>query len=190
MKKKLALFMVFALAFFAMGPVYASDVNPLGTVTCGSGAMQFPAVIPNLTALLVKFARYVVPALLIIYGMYDFAKAVIANDEKETKTAQKNFTRRAAIAVILYLSVSIISWVFALISSRSNGSIDGNDISDCINCFLNGSDSRYCGRTNGTVDPIDDSISNSQGDTTNGSSGNQTGQSGKPCYGDWCEDIK
>lgn len=134
------------VAFFAIGPVNAS---PLGTVSCGSGGMAFPAVIPNLTSLIVKFARYVVPALLILYGMFDFTKAVVANDEKETKTAQKNFIRRTMIAVILYLSVALITWIFALISNRSNGTINNNDISDCINCFINGSDSPYCGNVEG-----------------------------------------
>lgn len=146
MKKNAKIFLAFAIVItlFIAVPVHAANANPLGNVTCGTNAMSFPAVVPNLISLCVKLTRYLVPSLLIILGMIDFTKAVLSGDDKASEASKKNFIRRCLIAVVLFLTVSIITWIFALLSSRSNGTINNNDIVDCINCFINGSDSGYC----------------------------------------------
>ncbi|MFI3307324.1 MAG: hypothetical protein R3Y21_02030 [Mycoplasmatota bacterium] len=142
MKKRYVLLFI-TLMMIAV-PVLADEANPLGNVTCGGISQSFPAVIPNLISLLITGVRVFVPVVLIVMGMIDFSKAVISSDEKTMSKAKTNFIRRTVIAVIIFLIVSIIIWIFQLLAPRSGGEMDETSIVNCINCFIEGSDSSYC----------------------------------------------
>lgn len=60
--------------------------------------------------------KIAIPILLIIFGMIDLGKAVIASKEDEIKKATSSLIRRAIAAVIIFLLPTIISYVMTLIA--------------------------------------------------------------------------
>ena len=76
--------------------------------------------------------RWVIPIILIVLGTIDISKAVTAQDEKQTKEAQKRFTTRAIYAVVIFLIPTIISLIFTLLPDSTFGSeVDGYTWKDC-----------------------------------------------------------
>ena len=65
-----------------------------------------------------------VPILLILYGMFDLSKAVIASKEDEIKNATKLLTKRAIYAVAVFLVVTLVTAVFGLLSSTGDEDIE------------------------------------------------------------------
>ena len=61
---------------------------------------------------IIKFA---IPILLIVFGIVDLSKAVISQDDKAAKEAQKRFISRLIYAVVIFLVPTIISLLFNLI---------------------------------------------------------------------------
>ena len=61
---------------------------------------------------IVKFA---IPILLIVFGIIDLSKAVISQDDKAAKEAQKRFISRLIYAVVIFLVPTIISLIFSLL---------------------------------------------------------------------------
>ncbi len=138
MKKKHMIFFVLTMMVF-IEPTFAQEA--FNTVTCGGISQEFPAAIPNVISIFVDLVGIAVPIILIILGMIDYSKSVFSSDDKKMKESSKKFIRRLIVAVILFLTVSIITWIFALLAPRSGGEIDNNSIADCINCFINGASS-------------------------------------------------
>ena len=75
-----------------------------------------------------------VPILLILYGMFDLSKAVIASKEDEIKNATKLLTKRAIYAVAVFLVVTLVTAVFGLLSSTGNNKIT-NESKSGIQCW-------------------------------------------------------
>lgn len=58
-----------------------------------------------------------IPIILIILGMLDLGKAVVASKEDEIKNAQKMLIKRAIYAVAIFFVVLIVQLVFGLLGS-------------------------------------------------------------------------
>lgn len=114
-------------------------------VTCGSG-VDIPDVLPNLVHYIVVFIKIIVPIVLIVLGMLDMGRAVIGKDDKEMKESQNRLIHRVVYAILIFLIVSIVTWVVSIVSKASNDddAINKNNISQCVNCFINGTDSKGC----------------------------------------------
>lgn len=55
--------------------------------------------------------KLIVPLLLIVFGVFDFVKAIFASNEDEIKKAQKSFIRRLIIAVIIFFSPILVNFI-------------------------------------------------------------------------------
>ena len=113
-------------------------------LTCNLGGTQtvtIPGGIVNLIHLIFIAFQIVVPILLIIWGMLDFAKAVIGQDEDKIKAGQKTFIKRLIAAVIVFLILTIVQLVINLAGSLSADSAsngDPNSVWTCAKAILNG----------------------------------------------------
>lgn len=58
-----------------------------------------------------------IPIILIVLGMLDLGKAVIASKEDEIKTAQKLLIKRCIYAVAIFFVVFVVQIVFGLIDN-------------------------------------------------------------------------
>ena len=84
---------------------------------------------------LVKFGiipiiQFGIPIILVLLGMLDFGKAVLARTEDEINAAQKMFIKRLMYAVATFLVFTIVTAVFNLLVG-TNASSDGNDWKKC-----------------------------------------------------------
>lgn len=93
--------------------------------------------------LLIKIA---VPVVLVILGMIDFAKGVIASKEDEIKKGQQTFFKRVIAAIIVFFVVTIVQLLMSFISS------DDSSIWTCANQILNGVPNAEVENNNGNVD--------------------------------------
>ena len=70
-----------------------------------------------------------IPILLIIFGMLDLGKAVIASKEDEIKSAQKLLIKRAIYAVAIFFVVLIVQVVFGLLDTTGDKDIESGSTS-------------------------------------------------------------
>lgn len=114
---------------------------------CGNLSFEFSGTFPYLVSTAILIIKIVVPILLIIFGMLDLGKAVVAAKEDEIKKGQQTFIKRAIAAVIVFFVIQIVQLVVGFIS---NGDAD---ITKCFNCFVNGKvNEDGCVDTGQTVD--------------------------------------
>ena len=74
-----------------------------------------------------------IPILLILFGMIDLGKAVVASKEDEIKNAQKMLIKRAIYAVAIFFVVLIVQLVFGLLSTTDDSTIESGSTTwvDC-----------------------------------------------------------
>ena len=80
----------------------------------------------------IDLIQIIVPIILIIFGMLDLAKAIMAQKEDEIKKGQQTFIKRCIAAVIVFFVVMVVQMVVSFVSN------DNDDISSCLKCFING----------------------------------------------------
>lgn len=101
-----------------------------------------PNVLFNVVSVIIRLIKIAVPVLLIIFGMIDFAKSVVAKNEDDVKKYRKQFFSRVVSAVIVFLIVFVVQFAVNLISSvEDRVNEDGTTVSDIWSCskkFING----------------------------------------------------
>lgn len=100
------------------------------------GGIDIPTVIPKLTSYVVTFMKIVIPIALVILGMLDLGKAVMASKEDEIKKAQQLFIKRLIAAIVVFLIVTIVQIFFNILAGA--GAATKSDWNSCINCFFTG----------------------------------------------------
>lgn len=83
---------------------------------------------------LIPILQLGIPLVLIVFGMLDLGKAVIASKEDEIKKAQGMLIKRAIYAVAVFFVVLIVQLIFGIVAnSTDNG--EANSWSACWNQF-------------------------------------------------------
>lgn len=109
------------------------EVSPGTEYTCGGMEnFVFDGQIPNITSTIVTLIMVIVPVILIILGMMDLGKAVMAQKEDEIKKGQQIFIKRLLAAAIVFFVIFVVKTAVGLIAP------DNKNIVDCIDCFTNG----------------------------------------------------
>ena len=103
-----------------------------------------PNALFNVVSTIIKGIKIVVPILLIIWGMMDFTKSVVAKKEEDIKKYQKAFVSRLISALIVFLIVFVVQLAVNLVSGvEDQTNPDGTTVSDIWSCskkFINGVD--------------------------------------------------
>lgn len=98
-------------------------------VSCGE--VTIPGGVHGIIHLIVLMIQVIVPILLIIWGMFDFAKSVIGGDEDKIKAGQKVFIQRLIAAVIVFLIVTVVQLIIQAVANIGG---TGNDAGSAWNC--------------------------------------------------------
>ena len=107
----------------------------LANFTCGNiQNFVFDGQIPRITSTIVTILMIGVPLLLIIFGMLDLGKAVMAQKEDEIKKGQQTFMKRLMAAAIVFFVVFIVKMVVGLIAPDEGAT--SQNITGCIDCFI------------------------------------------------------
>lgn len=105
------------------------------TVKPATGDMvEIPSEITDITALLYTIIKIAIPLILIIYGMFDFGKSVMAGKEDEIKTNQKLFVKRLISAALVFLILSFVEIVINIVAPKT-------EIMGVVRCILTGKSS-------------------------------------------------
>ena len=100
--------------------------------TCGSSNFQFAGNFPYIVSTIILIIKIAVPILLIIFGMLDLGKAVVASKEEEIKKGQQLFIKRAISAVIVFFVIQVVQILVRFLAGNEPS------IVQCFNCFVNG----------------------------------------------------
>ena len=105
--------------------------------TCGGlSNFVFDGTFPYIVSTIILIIQIAVPILLIIFGMLDLGKAVIAAKEDEIKKGQQTFIKRLIAGAVVFFVILIVQ---TLVRFLSNGS---NSVMQCFNCFIHADDSK------------------------------------------------
>lgn len=85
---------------------------------------------------IVTFAKYVIPIIIIAFGIMDLYKAVTASKDDDIKKAAKSIAVRAAAGVFIFLLPGLVQFFFNMLNDWSNYKID---VCCCTECILNSS---------------------------------------------------
>lgn len=118
--------------------ILGNNVELVNTLADLNGACgQIPPAVFNVVSMIIMLIQVVVPILLIIWGMIDFAKAVIGGDEDKIKSGQKVFIKRLIAAVLVFLVVTIVKLLVNLVGQLGVEGA-GGDVWTCIGKFITG----------------------------------------------------
>lgn len=96
-------------------------------LTEGIGSIQ------SIVSTIILAIQIAIPVLLIIFGMFDLGKAVVASKEDEIKKGQQLFIKRLISAALVFFVIFIVKVLINLVASGSS-----NEIWDCANRFITG----------------------------------------------------
>ena len=96
------------------------------------GAITVPSKLAYIISLVISLIQIFVPILLIVWGMLDLGKAVMAQKEDEIKKGQQTFIKRLIAAAIVFFVFMIVQVVFNLVAGEEE-----QDIWSCVNCLIN-----------------------------------------------------
>ena len=99
-------------------------------VSCGNGIV-IPGTLVGLIKNGIFVIQVVIPILLIIWGMLDFAKGIIGQDEDKIKAGQKKFIQRLIAAIIVFLVIALSGFIINLVGGLGG---DGNSASSAWTC--------------------------------------------------------
>ena len=86
---------------------------------------------------IITLIKIAVPVVLVVFGMLDLGKGVVASKEDEIKKGQQTFIKRAIAGILVFFVIAIVKFLFSQISG------DG-DVMSCVSCFLNGASDSSC----------------------------------------------
>jgi len=119
--------------------MFLAKVSTALEYTCGGTGLVFSGTVPYIISTVILIIKIVVPILLIIFGMLDLGKAVVASKEDEIKKGQQTFIKRAVAAVIVFFVIQIVQIIIRFVAGS-----DSSTVMNCFNCFINASDNNAC----------------------------------------------
>ena len=117
-----------------MFQILASDlylcVGYLGT---GQGGTGIPTKLAYIIALIYRGIQIVIPILLILWGMLDLGKAVMAQKEEEIKKGQQTFIKRIVAAAIVFFVLTIVKLMIGLVADDKSST---ETLTTCIDSII------------------------------------------------------
>ena len=113
-----------------------ASIDTSATYTCGDIGLKFSGMLPYVVSMAITIIKIVVPILLIIFGMMDLGKAVMAQKEDEIKKGQQTFIKRLIAAAIVFFVIAIVKFLVSILAGAG-----ANTYADCIECFTRANES-------------------------------------------------
>jgi surface polysaccharide O-acyltransferase-like enzyme len=95
--------------------------------------INIPIVFADITKTIINLIKIAIPVLLVIFGMLDLGKAVMAQKEDEIKKGQQTFLKRLLAAAIVFFVVFIVQFVIDIVARDEE-----ENIWSCADKFING----------------------------------------------------
>ena len=127
MKKKVLFVLILLIIFMCVPSVMAADIQGCSIIP---GA-KIDVKIANTVHYIILAIQIAVPILLVIFGMLDLAKSIIAQKEDEIKKGQQIFIKRLITAAIVFFVIAVVKFLIGFVA-------DDEGIMTCFDCFING----------------------------------------------------
>jgi hypothetical protein len=127
-----------------MGGIMMLNIEILDVCAGYLGGSGIPSKLAHVIYLVVRTIQVVVPILLIIWGMLDLGKAVMAQKEDDIKKGQQTFIKRVVAAILVFFVVAITKLIIGLFAP-DGGTANKGSLLGCMNSILNCSDESKCG---------------------------------------------
>ncbi len=114
--------------------------NSSDTYECFTGGPELPFGLYNIVHDIIMLMQVIVPILLIIWGMIDFAKGVVSNDEDKIAAGRKAFLQRLLAGILVLLVITGVKLVFNLTSNLDSEDTIEDSMWDCVGKFIEGVD--------------------------------------------------
>ena len=85
----------------------------------------------NLVGKILGVFKIVIPLLVIIYGMIDLGKAVVASDDNEIKKSAKHLLIRIIAGICVFFVPTVVGFAFTLANNTDDGKL-------CRQCITKG----------------------------------------------------
>ena len=89
--------------------------------------------IANVVSIIITVLKVAVPVMVVIFGMLDLGKAVVASKEDEIKKGQQMFIRRVISAVLVFFVVVVVQLVVNVAAGD-----DSDNVWTCVKAFTCG----------------------------------------------------
>ena len=132
MKKKILAISLFLISMLFIPDVLAVSIKGCQTVLPNA---VIDSKIPNTVHTIIVAIKIAAPILLVIFGMIDLLKAIMAQKEDEIKKGKDIFIKRLITAIIIYFVIAVVQFIVSFVAGDEPG------IMECANCFINGVDS-------------------------------------------------
>ena len=96
------------------------------------GGTGIPSKLAFIVHLAVRIIQIFVPIALIIWGMFDLGKAIMAQKEEEIKKGQNTFIKRLIAAVIVFFIVTIVHLTVNLFAGNDDDGSDSESLWGCV----------------------------------------------------------
>ena len=83
----------------------------------------------------VTLLQWGIPIALVLFGMIDLGKAVIAGKEDEMKKAQGTLIKRFLYAIIIFFVITLVSFAMNLVSGSLEGEEGAAEATSWIQCW-------------------------------------------------------
>lgn len=101
-------------------------------VGSSSGFCAGTATIWQLVGRILTIFKIVIPILILIFGMIDLGKAVIASKDDEIKKAAKSLLMRVIAGLVIFFIPTLIGFVFTIVDAFNEVN---NDYQTCATCI-------------------------------------------------------
>lgn len=83
--------------------------------------------------------KIIIPVIIIVLGIVDFAKAIISNDDKAIGSSAKTLMRRVIVGIIIFFIPTIVLVVFNMVDGFDDIESQASLCLNCINGNCSGS---------------------------------------------------
>ena len=133
MKKKILFITILLVALLYVPNALAVNITGCNALLDG---VEIDVKIANAVHTVITVIKIAVPVLLVVFGMLDLVKGIIASKEDEIKKGQSILIKRLITAVLIFFIASLVQLIVSFVASFD----DEPDIMTCANCFINGAD--------------------------------------------------
>ena len=96
-------------------------IDQISEMTTGQNNCGFSQKLVLFIANIVKWGKYLVPVIVMIFGILDFIKALSSDKDDAMKKAQSNFIKRLIICAIIFIIPFIVEFILEKMGFAANG---------------------------------------------------------------------
>lgn len=109
----------------------STSSNTYSKIVCGD--TDVPYIAAQVTSTIITILKIATPVIIIIFGMIDLVKAVIAQKEDDISKGGKTFLKRTIIGVCVFLVFVFVQLIIGLVAPQD----DNVNMWNCVDCFVN-----------------------------------------------------